>query len=124
MTRNNTHLKPQGAWEVKRRISVPGMVHQWDTRTITERLARISGLRGATTDINRHRVTVVYDITQSNFHEMLEALEEIGFPASSTWWARSKANYFLYLDTNGRENATAPAAPCCSNPNGICRPRQ
>jgi hypothetical protein len=92
------------------------MAHQWDTRTITERLASISGVRGITADIERYRVTVVYDITQSNYHEMLAALEEIGHPAANNWWARSKANYFQYLDTNGRENANAPAAPCCSNP--------
>jgi copper chaperone CopZ len=124
MTRNDTPLKPRGAWEVKRRIRVPGMAHQWDARTITERLASISGVRGVTADIERHRLTVAYDITQSNYHEMLAALEEIGFPATNNWWARSKADYFQYLDTNGRENAKAPAAPCCSNPKGISRPRQ
>ncbi len=124
MTRNNTRLKPRGPWEVKRRISVPAMAHQLDTRTITECLTRVSGVRGAFSDLNRRRVTVVYDITQSSYHELLAALEEIGFPAADNWWARFKGNHFQYLDTNGRDNANAPAAPCCSNPKGISQPRR
>ena len=46
-------------------------------------------------------------------------LEDIGFPASESWWSRLKANWLQYLDENGRENANAPAAPCCNNPRGI-----
>ncbi len=124
MPRNNTHLSPQGAWEVKRRITVSAMAHQSDTRAITEHLRRMSGVRGASADIERHCVTVVYDITQSSYLEVLAALAETGFPAADNRWARFKANYFQYLDTNGRDSANAPAPPCCSNPKGISQPRR
>ena len=124
MVRNNTRLSTQGTWEVKRRITLPGMVHELDTRVIAQHLRGISGVRGTSADIERHCVTVVYDVTQSSFLEMLEALEEIGFPAADNRWARFKANLFQYLDTNARDNANAPAAPCCSNPKGISQPKR
>ena len=124
MTRNYTRLKPQGAWEVKRRITLPAMTHQLDTRTITDCLRGIPGVRGASADLKHHRVAVVYNVTQSTYRELLRALEEIGFPTAGTRWERFKANHFQYLDTNGRENANAPAAPCCSNPKGISQPRR
>jgi hypothetical protein len=84
----------------------------------------MSGVRGASADLEHQRVTVVYDATKSSYQELLAALEEIGFPVADNWWARFKANHYQYLDTNARDNANAPPPPCCSNPKGISHSRR
>ena len=124
MTRNNTRPSSQGDWIVKRRFTLPAMAQESDAQAIAERFGRLSGVRGTSADIERHRLTVVYDFTQSDCMAVLAALEETGFPVADNRWARFKTNLFQYLDTNGRDNANAPAAPCCSNPKGICQPRR
>ncbi|MEA3274079.1 MAG: heavy-metal-associated domain-containing protein [Pseudomonadota bacterium] len=124
MTRSTTHLSAQGAWEVKRRFTLPGMSHERDAQVIAKHLGRLSGVSGTAADIGRHRLKVVYDTTQLVYLQVLEALEEVGFPTSDGRWARIKANWFQFLDVNGRENANAPEAPCCNNPKGIAKPKK
>ena len=124
MTRNNTRPSSHGDWEVKRCFTLPAMAQESDAQAIAERLGRLSGVRGTSADIGRHRLTVVYDFTQTDCRAVLAALEEIGFPAADNRWARFKTWLYQYLDTNGRDNANAPAVPCCSNPKGLSRPRR
>lgn len=124
MTQNNTRPSSQGDWVVKRRFTLPTMAQESDTRVIAERLGRMPGVRGMSTDIERQRLTVAYDFIQTDCRTVLAALEEIGFPVADNRWARFKTNWYQYIDTNGRDNANAPAAPCCSNPKGICQPRR
>ncbi len=124
MNINTTKLAVHGAWEVKRHISLPAMMHERDAQVVARHVEGIPGVRGTKTDTDRHRITVVYDITLLDYSHLLDALTEIGFPTRDTWWSRLKTSWCHYADVTGRENANAPPAPCCSNPKGINQPRK
>ena len=119
MRQNRANLAIQGTWEVRRRFTLPAMTHEHDAQVIVEHLGRLPGVRGTQADIDRHRLTTVYDVTRMDYRQILDVLEKTGFPVSETWWSRLKKKWFQNLDETGRENANAPEAPCCSNPKGI-----
>jgi len=116
MNQHESTLAVRGAWEVKRHFMLPAMTHERDGQVVTARLGRLPGVRGANADLRRHRLTVVYDITRLYYREILDILEEIGFPERESWWLHWKRNWLQNLDETGRENANTPAAPCCSKP--------
>jgi copper chaperone CopZ len=124
MSHSRTNLSVTGTWEVKRHFTLPAVIHKRDAQVISERLGNLPGVHGTETNVHRHRVTVVYDITLVDYRHLLDALAETGFPAPETWWSRLKTYWFQSLDETGRENANAPAAPCCSNPRGIARTKK
>jgi len=124
MSHTKARLKTEGAWEVKRDITLPSLSQERDTQLIMQHLKALPGLRGTQTDLKRQRVTVVYTQTQLDYGTVLQTLESIGFPTSQSRWSRMKANWLQFLDENGRENANAPPPPCCSNPRGIAPPRK
>lgn len=113
-------LKPVGAWEVRRRSKIPALAHEADAIVVERALGALSGIHKVRSDVGKHQIEVRYDITASDFGTIADALAEVGFPHPNNWWWHFKANQFQYVDTNGRDNANAPAAPCCSNPKGIC----
>jgi hypothetical protein len=45
---------------------------------------------------------------------VVRLLEEQGFPPSNNWWARVKASWFQFTDSNARENANLPPPACCN----------
>jgi hypothetical protein len=113
-------LKPVGAWEVRRRIKIPALVHEADAIVAERTLGALRGILKVRADLGKHKIEVRYDITASDFRTIADALAEVGLPHPNNWWWRYKANQLQYLDTNGRDNANTPAPPCCSNPKGIC----
>jgi copper chaperone CopZ len=119
MSQYTANLSVQGAWEVKRHFNLPTMTHDRDARTVTDRIGRLTGVRGTRADVRRHRVTVVYDTTRLYYRQVLDALAETGYPVPETWWSRLKTSWLQNLDETGRGNANRPEAPCCSNPKGI-----
>jgi len=114
MQRNSAKLTVQGAWEVKRRFHVPTMAKRHDAQAISRDLGKLPGVRAVQTDLDRHRLTLVYDITHTDYRHILQALEASGFAVPETRWTRLKTNWLQGLDEIGRDNAKAPAAPCCS----------
>ncbi len=112
-------LKTSGAWEVKRRLSIPGLTHQADADKLEQVFSAIGGLKGVAADPVKHRVVVVYDVTKTDYRTLCRILEEQGFPPTNGLWSRMLGNWYQYLDTTGRENAHVPEPPCCSNPRGI-----
>jgi copper chaperone CopZ len=119
MTQHESVLATGESLEAKRSFTLPGMSHERDAQVVAERLGHLAGVRGVRTDVRRHRVTVVYDLTRLDCRRVLDVLADSGFPAPDTRWARLKTSWLQYLDENGRANANAPEAPCCSNPRGI-----
>ena len=109
-------LKPTGTWEVRRRIKIPALVHAADALAIERALGKLSGVRKAAANIDKHQVVVRYDITGSDYQTIVEVLENTGFPPLNNWWCRYKTKWFQYLDTNGRDSANAPISPCCNKP--------
>lgn len=124
MIRSDNRLSIEGVWEVKRHISVPAMSRERDALVVGNRLAQIKGMRGVCGDARRQRLTIVYDVTQLDYDQVLDTLKETGFPSEDGPWERFKARWFQYLDTNGRENANAPEAPCCSSPKGLMQTKR
>jgi len=119
MNQTSTRASTTGAWEVKRRFTLPDMSRQHDAGMIAERLGTMAGVCMVNTDLRRHRLTVVYDIRQTDYRRLLVALADAGFPVPDTWWSRLKARWLQNLDETGRENANAPEAPCCNSAPGV-----
>ncbi len=78
--------------------------------------SQITIVRRVRGDPKKRHVLVIYDVTGSDYQGLERALEEVGFPPLDNWWARLRSNWYQNLDINGRENANAPAAPCCNKP--------
>jgi len=112
-------MKIKGVWEVRRRIRVPALRHPADGEMVMSALEGLPGVRRIRTDPRRRRVEVLYDVTGTDYHTLEQVLAGIGFPPAGGWWARLRGNWYQYLDSNGRDNASAPEPPCCSNPKGI-----
>ena len=119
MIRHNRSSSVNGAWEVKRRFRLPGLSHERDAQVVTEWLGRLPGVLATKPDVGRRRLQVVYDITRTDYLQVLEALEQAGFPVSGGRWARLKANWFQYRDRNSRVNRAVPGAPVGSNPKDV-----
>ena len=113
----DTHsMKPQGVWEVRRTLAVPALTRAADETMLSGRLLALPGVRQVRADAKRRRVQVLYDARSSDYASLERTLNESGFPSANHPWARLKANLFQYLDTNSKENANAPAPPCCNKP--------
>jgi copper chaperone CopZ len=116
MNQSTASLTPQGAWKVRRHVTLPTLEGEADVAAVAQCLESLPGVRGVQADPRRHRLTVVYDITRLNYRQILDTLTEGGYTPSDSRWARLKTNWLQGLDETGRENAHAPAAPCCSKP--------
>ena len=102
MIQDNRSRSVNGAWEVKRRFRLPGLSHPRDAQVITEWLGRLPGVLATEPDVGRRRLQVVYDITRLDYLQVLEALEQTGFPVAASRWERLRANWFQYRDRNRR----------------------
>lgn len=109
---------------VQRRVKVPEPIIDRDAALLAERLGTLPGMRFVKVSAGRRCLTVNYDVTQLDYRTVLDVLSGIGFPAEETRWSKLTSLWYQYLDENGRSNAGAPDAPCCSNPKGIHRPRK
>lgn len=109
-------MNPVGAWEVRRRIKVPALVHDADAMAVERVLGPLPGIRQVVADASRQQVVVLYDITGADFQTILTSLENVGFPPLDNWWSRRKMNWYQFTESNGRENAKAPPAACCNKP--------
>ncbi|MEN8132495.1 MAG: heavy metal-associated domain-containing protein [Pseudomonadota bacterium] len=107
-------LRPAGAWEVRRRIKIPALVHAADAIAIERALEELSGVRKAAADVDNHQVIVRYNIIRTDYQAVVEILESAGFSPLNNWWSRYKAGWFQYVDTNGRDNANMPPSHCCN----------
>ncbi|MES9906148.1 MAG: heavy-metal-associated domain-containing protein [Sedimenticola sp.] len=108
-----------GVLDASHRINIPSLNHEADGQQIDRILKAVSGVHEVNISISTRKIYITYNQMQTDFEQIQEKLEEIGFPASSSWWSRKKADWFQYLDTNARANANAPTPPCCSNPKGL-----
>lgn len=111
-----TKTKPQGAWEVRRRIRIPAL-RDPDTGVAVERLlSELPSLRAVGEDLPRQRVSVIYDASTLDYRTIIKALAQGGYPPLDSWWTRFMAGCYQYTDTNARENAAARPSPCCNKP--------
>jgi copper chaperone CopZ len=113
MTHNSPH-EPSGTWEVKRSIRVPSLQHPADTTKLIESIESVSGVHKAEAEIKKHRVIVLYDASKTDYHSEVQALEEMGYTASATWWTKILASWYQFTDINAHDNA--PASACCNKP--------
>jgi len=109
-------LKPAGVWEVRRRIRVPALVDVDDAMAVERAIRALPGVRKVVTEVDKHRIGVRYDATQSTYQAVVEVLGNIGFPPLDDWWSRFKGNMYQFSDTNARDNAKAPPPACCNKP--------
>ncbi|MCP4285621.1 MAG: heavy-metal-associated domain-containing protein, partial [Gammaproteobacteria bacterium] len=110
------YMHVKSAYDTKHWIRVPALNHRFDADAILNNLNIIPGVHEVLTEIRHKRVRVLYDQTQIDYLSIEDALAEVGFPAETRWWWRLKGSWFQYLDSNARENFSAPSAPCCSHP--------
>ncbi|MES9856735.1 MAG: heavy metal-associated domain-containing protein [Sedimenticola sp.] len=122
---SHDHLSQKhGVWDTCHRISIPSINHEADGMQIERHLKSLTGVKKVTVSVSTRQIHIAYDQTHTDFDQIQEKLEEIGFPSSDDWWSRKKAAWFQYLDTNARTNAKTPPAPCCGDPKGLNRGRK
>lgn len=116
MTAKTSSLTPQGVWDVKRRMTLPEMTRDEDAAAAIHCLEVLPGVRGVRADLRRRRLTVTYDLLQVDYRRLLETLTQAGYATPDTRWSRFKASWLQGLDETGRQNASVPPSPCCSQP--------
>ena len=109
-------MKPTGTWEVRRRIKVPALAHAADATAVERAVSALPGVRKVTTDLEKQRVVVRYDASQTAYQAIVETLKSADFPPLDSWWSRVKGNWYQSSDTNARDNARAPPPACCNKP--------
>jgi copper chaperone CopZ len=109
-------LKPSGPWEVRRKIKLYSLGHAADALAVERALTELPGVVKAVADVDKHRVEVRYDASQQNFQNIVETMENTGFPPLDNWWSRFKGNWYRFSDETARENAKAPQSACCNKP--------
>ena len=114
--KNTKSMKPEGVWDVKRRITIPGLVHAADGMAIERAVNAITGFHNISVDVDKHQVAILYDASKTDYRKILELLENTGFPRSDNWWGRVRSNWYAYCDANARDNAKAPPPACCNKP--------
>lgn len=90
--------------------------HAADAMAVEKTMLETEGIIQSEMDLGRKRLKVLYNATITSFSAISELLEGIGFPPDESWWNRTKAGWYAYLDENARSNARAPVPPCCNKP--------
>ena len=79
-------------------------------------LGEMEGLHRLDFNMAKKQMTVDYDASRLSYQMIVDRLENIGFPASDSWWSRIKGGWYQYADSNLRDNAKAPPPTCCNKP--------
>lgn len=111
---DNHNTQTGGIWDVRRSLSVPGLVHEADSASLVSRMEAMDGVKKVTTDVRHHKVVVTYDASSVDFYSLARQLEDLGFPPAKGWWSRLKGNWYQFTDSNSRENASLPPPACCN----------
>ena len=111
-TKNQT----DSAWKVRRRIRNPGLRDKTGKAAAERALNDVDGVLRVSVDPEQSRVIVDYLVTKTDYQTLEGALEAAGVPPATSRWARFKSGWYQNLDLTGRDNASAPAAACCSKP--------
>ncbi len=106
----------QGPWEVVRRIRLPGLASAADAELVRNALNEATGIREMAIDLPRRRLLVRYDVNETDYATLQQALEKAGYATPSGLLNRIRASLYQYADTNARDNAKAPPPPCCNKP--------
>jgi copper chaperone CopZ len=109
-------LRPEGPWEVRRKINLPSLMHEADGMAVERVVGEIPGVLNVATDVEKQWVIVRYNARQLNYQNIVETLEKTGFPPRDNWWNRFKGNWYRFSDENARANAKAPPSACCNKP--------
>lgn len=113
---DSDNRRSTSAWEVTRRLKIPGMVEAADASKITWRIKEVPGVRSAEARVDKHRLVVRYAASETDYHVIVTVLEELGYPVAGDRWSALKGGWYQFTDTNTRENAQAPEPACCSKP--------
>lgn len=119
-----TKKNDESIFAVHRTIVVRGLNSEHDSRMIRQYLERLKGMSRVVCNVERQRLTLVYDAAQLNFRTIEDALVASHHPVSETRWARLKAGLYRYLDENAKANMASKGGACCSNPSEIYARRQ
>jgi len=106
----------KGNWLVTRTIRLQDMANWSDIQTIEAILKPLNGIHTLTTDIDNEGISVTYDASCLDYLTIIQTLKQANIPIKNTWWTHLKGSWYQYTDSNARDNAHAPAAPCCNKP--------
>ncbi len=108
--------KPTGAWEARRKIRIPALAGEAGAMALEAQVGSLPGVRAVAANVDKHQIVVRYDVTETDYLSVLDALKNSGFPAADNWWARRKRDWYEFTEGNARENAKAPPPACCNKP--------
>lgn len=114
-----TKTRIRSAWEVKRRICIPGLRDQAGRELAEKVLTSIDGVEQLSVNPRKPVVVVAYLLTKTDYQSLERALAAAGLPPAADRWARFKSGWYQSLDLNGRNNASAPAPACCNKPPSV-----
>jgi len=114
----NARMEPAAGnpWELVRRLALPGLKGAADAEQVRKLLQQVPGVQAVECDLKRHRVTVRYDVNQTDHDTLTGMLTEAGYPPASGLLSCLRGSLYQYADTNARDNAKAPPPPCCNKP--------
>ena len=112
----STKNRTRSAWEVRRRIRVPGLRDETGRAAAEQVLTDIDGVVQVSVDPEKPLVVVDYLLTKTDYQALEHALVAAGLAPATGHWARFKSSWYQSLDLTGRDNASAPTPACCNKP--------
>lgn len=106
MGREN-YIQMRGMWDIRHWISVPTMDDDSKSKSLQSSLKSVEGVVKVLTYPSKHKIRIVYDQSIIDYQSILKALDNTGFPASKSWWSKTKATWFQYLDEKIKAKAEA-----------------
>ena len=101
---------------VRRRIEIPALSSDADTKMLEEALDALPGIIDRTANISKHHLEVEYDAALMDYQTIMKSVESVGFAPSHGWSSRIRGSLYQFLDSNARDNANAPPPACCNKP--------
>jgi len=113
---NKRTTHERGVWEVQRKITIPTLAEGRTPTPAIEAVEALDGIRSVVVETGKQRLVVAYDASRIDYYTIAVCLSEAGFPPLENWWSNLRARIYQFTDSNARDNANAPAPPCCNKP--------
>ncbi len=99
----------------RRTIDLAGITEEARRSEIQTAILRLDGVKRVEPESDG-KFSVDYNLMKISLQEIEEVIQSKGHQMNAGFLARLKRAFIHYTEQNEFDNATAPDAPCCSNP--------
>jgi len=106
--------KQQGEIIKHRKLCLAGTIESELQRKLLEQLHTLMGIKKVS--LRDKQLDICYDLLQLNLTQIVNKLDDLQVPLSSSWWQRYRRASICQAEQNELDNITAPTGVCCNRP--------